>query len=79
MIEKEKIYFSAKDIWCESILFLLWRHDLPGALEIITSALAYNQARKGGGPDEIYQAWLGLHQELKLFKKNFLNRGKGHW
>jgi len=79
MTEREKIYFTPKDICCESVLFLLRRGDLLGAVEIVTSGMAYNRAKDGGDPEEIYQAYQRLHFELKLFKKNFLRRGKGHW
>lgn len=79
MREREKVGFTARDILAESVLFLLHQGDLAGAVEIVAGGVAYNRAKASGDPEAIAAAYRGLHGELRLFKKNFLNRGKGHW
>lgn len=78
-MEREKVVFTTKDILCESGLFLLHTKDVNGLWEIIVSGIRYNRARQTGDPGQIAAAYRKLHYELKLFKKNFLNRDKGHW
>lgn len=78
-MEKEKIVFTTKDILCESGLYLLSTHDFVDSWRIAASAVRYNQAKQSGDPETVARAFRELHFEMKLFKKNFLNRGKGHW
>lgn len=79
MAERKGNFFTSKDLICEAGLFFADRRDLVGSAQILLSGIRYNQAWKTGEPEAIYEAYNQLHYELKLFKKNFLNRGKGHW
>ncbi len=76
---KEQIFFTTKDLVCESSLYLLSTADWRGFWKIIESGRQYNLAKESGDADRIAEAYEQLHFELKLFKKNYLNRGKGHW
>lgn len=78
-MEREKITFTPKDLFCESGLYLLTTRDTIGFWQIIASGHRYNQAKLSGNADKIAAAYGQLHFELKLFKKNYLNRGKSHW
>ncbi|OGG07213.1 hypothetical protein A2872_00795 [Candidatus Gottesmanbacteria bacterium RIFCSPHIGHO2_01_FULL_42_12] len=78
-MERERVVFTAKDILCESGLYLLHTKDLAGFWEIIVSGIRYNRAKETGDPGQIALAYWKLHYELKLFKRNFLNRDKEHW
>jgi hypothetical protein len=71
--------FTAKDLIAEAGLQAIRSRDLLGAVEIIRTGLQYNEAKKSGDSERIVDAFRALHPELKLFKKNFLNRGKDHW
>lgn len=79
MAERKGNFFTSKDLICEAGLFLIDKYDPVGSLEILLSGVRYNQAWRTGDADAIYHAYYELHYELKLFKKNFLNRDKGHW
>lgn len=78
-MERKQVFFTSKDILCESGLFLIHTSDLVGSVQIVASAIRYNQAKQSGDPETIARAFRELHFEMKLFKRNFLNRGKGHW
>lgn len=78
-MERKNIVFTAKDILCESGLYLFHTKDLTGFWQIIASGYEYNMAKHSGDPEQIATAYRKLHYELKLFKKNFLNRNKDHW
>lgn len=78
-MEREKVIFSTKDLACESGLYLLSTRDVVGFWQIVASGRRYNLAKQSGDADRIAAAYWELHFELKLFKKNYLNRGKSHW
>ena len=79
MLERKGNFFTGKDLFCEAGLLLVDKYDPAGSLEILLSGIRYNQAWRTGDADAICHAYDELHYELKLFKKNFLNRGKEHW
>ena len=78
-MEREIIKFTAKDLACEAFFTLLSTLNPIRALIIIHTGIQYNNAKKSGDRKRIRDAFHKLDPELKLFKKNFLNRGKGHW
>ena len=78
-MSNEIIYFTAKDLLCESILYLVNTGRLFGSIHIISSGILYNIAKRTKNPNKISNAYHSLHPELQLFKHNFLGRGKGHW
>lgn len=72
------VKFTLKDLFCESGGLLL-QIDFLGAWGVIDTGLAYNDAVYIGEPELIAEAYKRLHPELRLFKHNFLSRGKDHW
>jgi hypothetical protein len=75
----DDLRFTIADLLCESGSLVINTLDIAGALEIITTGLVYNAAKDTGDAALILEANANLHEELWLFKKNFLCRGKPHW
>lgn len=78
-MEKNVIKFTYKDIACEAAGQLCQSFDPIGAAQIVLSGLRYNNARESGDEQRVLEAYKQLHPELRLFKHNFLSRGKKHW
>ena len=75
--ENLNIRFSLKDIVREALHPFL-KGDSASAIEIVAGAMNYNSAKMSGDRQQIREAYESLPPELKLLKKNFLNRGKKH-
>ncbi len=78
-MENKPILFTTKDIVSEAWGQLIDHLDLIGATQIFITGIQYNQAKQSGKAKRIAEAYCHLHPELRLFKHNFLSRGKKHW